>query len=651
MSGFMKIFWVFVALLGGFAFAVVTKMVRPAEQVSAVWMLVAAVCLYLLAYRFYSAFIAAKILALDDRHRTPAELFADGHDYDPTNKWVLFGHHFAAIAGAGPLIGPILAAQFGYLPGMLWILIGAVMAGAVHDFIILVMSIRRNGKSLPEIAKAEIGPITGFAAMLATFFIIIVALAGLGMVVVKALAHSAWGTFTIGMTIPIALLMGFYLRKLRPGRVGEVSLIGVVLLILAVIFGKTVADSTLIAPYFIFSEKALILLLVAYGFLASVLPVWMLLAPRDYLSTYMKIGTVTLLAIGILFMAPDIVFPAVTQFADGGGPIIPGPLFPYLFITIACGAISGFHSLISTGTTPKMLRKESDARIIGYGAMITEGFVSMMALIAAVTLDPGDYFLINSPLTEEAIRALGWVPEKIRMFEAEIGISLEHRTGGAVTLAVGMANILSGIPGMKALIAYWYNFALMFEALFILTTIDAGTRVARFIVQESLGYFYKPLRQYTWWPGMLLTSVIVVVCWGYLIWTGNVATIWPMFGISNQLLAGLALTIATSILIKMKKLRYLWVTLIPMVFVLTVTLTTAVMEVQKYLRLLDDPALDLLKTFTYRLNMTLIITMATLAVIIVIDNIRKWAGFAKMPYTEPISGGDRSAVPSLPAAD
>lgn len=651
MSVIAKIIWVLIAFLGAFAFAVVTKMVSISENVNSVWLLIAAVCIYTLAYRFYSAFIAAKILSLDDKNTTPSELFRDGHDYDPTNKWVLFGHHFAAIAGAGPLIGPILAAQFGYLPGMLWILIGAVMAGAVHDFIILVFSIRRNGKSLAEIAKSEVGPVTGFAAMLATFFIIIVALAGLGMVVVKALTHSAWGTFTISATIPIALLMGFYMRHLRPGKVGEVSVIGVFLMLAAVILGKQVQDSPQIAQLFMFDEKTMIILLAAYGFLASILPVWLLLAPRDYLSTYMKIGTIALLAVGIIFLAPDIVFPAVTDFAHGGGPIIPGTLFPYLFITIACGAISGFHSLISTGTTPKMLRKESDARVIGYGSMVMEGFVSMMALIAATTLQPGDYFLINSPLTEEALKAMGFMTDKIHWFEQQIGISLEHRTGGAVTLAVGMANILSGIPGMSSLIAYWYNFALMFEALFILTTIDAGTRVARFIAQESLGYFYKPLKNYSWWPGTIFTSILVVFCWGYLIWTGNVSTIWPMFGISNQLLAGLALTIATTILIKMKKFRYIWVTAVPMTFVLIVTLSTAFLEVKRYIGLLGNASLTGLQRFSYQLNMSLIIIMAALAIIIVTDNILKWSRFSKMPYTDPVSGGDRSKVPSIKSAD
>jgi carbon starvation protein len=645
-----RIGWFCVALFGAFAFAVVTKIVNVGEHVNALWLLVAAICIYLLAYRFYSAFIGSKVLALDDRKETPAIIFHDGHDYDPTNRWMLFGHHFAAIAGAGPLIGPVLAAQFGYLPGMLWILIGSVVAGGVHDFVILVFSIRRNGKSLPEIAKGEVGPIAGITAMLATFFIVIVALAGLGIVVVKALANSPWATFIIAMTIPIALLMGFYLRFFRPGKIGEVTVIGVILLLATVIFGKNIQYSSL-AHFFTFSEHQITFLLMGYGLVASVLPVWMLLAPRDYLSTYMKIGTILLMAIGVFFMAPNIVFPPVTKFVNGGGPIIAGKLFPYLFITIACGAISGFHSLISTGTTPKMIKKESDARIIGYGAMITEGFIALMALIAATTLTPGDYFLINSPLSQEVLAKMGFIPAKLHWFEQQIGISLAHRTGGAVTLAIGMANILSAIPGMKTLVAYWYNFVLMFEALFILTTIDAGTRVARFIVQESGGYIFKPLKNYTWLPGLILTSVFVVLCWGYLILTGSISTIWPMFGVSNQLLAGIALTIGTTILIKMKKTRYIWVTLIPMIFVLVVTLDTAVLEVLKYVRILSAAKLTFVQQFSYFLNASLLAVMAVLAVIIVIDNVRKWPKFSRMPYREPVSGGEKSEMPVVSAVD
>lgn len=651
MSIFKKVLWAFFSLIGAFAFGIATRIINVSEHVNAIWILIAAICIYIIAYRFYSAFLAAKVVALNDNNKTPAKIFDDGHDYDPTNKWVLFGHHFAAIAGAGPLIGPVLAAQFGYLPGMLWILIGSVMAGSVHDFIILVFSTRRNGKSLAEIAKAEVGPIAGFTAMLATYFIITVALAGLGMVVVKALAHSSWGTFTIGATIPIAILMGFYLRKIRPGKIKEVSIIGVILLILAVVFGKNFQDNPTLAHLLTFDEKTITLLLVTYGLFASILPVWMLLAPRDYLSTYMKIGTIALLALGIIFMRPYIVFPTVTHFASGGGPIIPGPIFPYLFITIACGAISGFHALISTGTTPKMINVESDARVIGYGAMLTEGFVSLMALIAATSLSPGDYFLINSQLPDNILASMGFTADKIRWFEAEIGVALEHRTGGAVTLAVGMANILSGIPGMDKFIAYWYNFALMFEALFILTTIDAGTRVARFIVQEFFGYFYKPLKNYNWTPGLIFTSLFVVFCWGYLIWTGSISTIWPMFGISNQLLAGLALTISTTILIKMKKIRYIWVTLIPMIAMLVITLTTSVMQISYYQTQLEKPNITSLEAFTLNLDTILVAIMALLAIIIVVDNVLKWKRFASEPYKEPVSGGDKSKVPTVALTD
>jgi carbon starvation protein len=651
MSISKKILWGLVSLIGAIAFGIATQLISISEQVNVIWILIAAVCIYIISYRFYSAFIATKILVLDDNRKTPANLFHDGQDYDSTNKWVLFGHHFATIAGAGPLVGPILAAQFGYLPGMLWILVGSVMAGAVHDFIVLVFAVRRNGKSLAEIAKAEVGPITGFTAMVATLFIIVVALAGLGMVVVKAMAHSAWGTFTIAATIPSAVFMGFYLRKIRPGKVKELTIIGVSLLLFAVIFGKTVQDSPTLSSMFTFDEKTVTIFIVVYGFLASILPVWMLLAPRDYLSTFMKIGTIVMLAIGIIFMQPDIIFPAFTEFIHGGGPVIPGPIFPYLFITIACGAISGFHALVSTGTTPKMINKESDTRIIGYGSMLTEGFVSLMALIAAVSLAPGDYFLINSILPEDVLSAMGFIPEKIRWFEAQIGVSLEHRTGGAVTLAVGMANILSGIPGFKNLVAYWYNFTLMFEALFILTTIDSGTRIARFIIQEFLGYFHKPMKNYDWLPGMVFSTLLVVLAWGYLIWTGSIATIWPMFGISNQLLAGIALTICTTILIKMKKTKYILVTLIPMVVMLVITLTTSVMQIEYYFVELDKPNLTGLQSFTLKLDIFLVGTMAIMAVIIVIDNLFKWKKFANEPYIEPSSGGDKHKVPIVALTD
>jgi len=524
MKPFKKILWSFICLIAVLSIAVVTGIVQPFEKVNALWIVTAAACFYAISYRFYAAFIAARVLALDGRRLTPAIRLNDGIDYDPTNKWVLFGHHFAAIAGAGPLIGPMLAAQFGYLPGFLWILIGAALAGAVHDMVILTASVRRNGRSLAQIAKDEIGPVGGFAASLAIIFIIIVALAGLGLAVVNALKNSPWGTYTIGLTIPIALLMGFYLRFFRPGMVAEVSLIGVILLLIAVITGHYIPGSFL-DPVFNMSENSVVWALATYGFIASVLPVWMLLCPRDYLSTYMKIGTILLLAIGVIVMHPVLQMPAVTLFAGGGGPIIPGKIFPFMFITIACGAISGFHSLIASGTTPKMIMSESQIPAIGYGAMLTEGFVSMMALIAATILIPGDYFAINSKLTLEAISALGFPAEKIMELSEMVGVNVQGRPGGAVSLAVGMSSILSHIPGMKGLMPYWYNFALMFEALFILTTVDAGTRVARFLIQEMGGYVIRPLGRQNWIPGMIITSLMVVAAWAYLIYSGSVSSI------------------------------------------------------------------------------------------------------------------------------
>ena len=570
MNSIGKIAWGVVSLIAAVSIAVVVGVVHPSEKVNALWIVIAAACFYAISYRFYSAFIAAKILALDARRKTPAMRHADGVDFDPTNKWVLFGHHFAAIAGAGPLIGPMLAAQFGYVPGFLWILIGAALAGAVHDMVILTASVRRDGQSLAQIAKDEIGPVGGVAASIAILFIIIVALAGLGLAVVNALRENPWGTFTIGMTIPIALLMGFYLRFARPGKVGEVSVIGVTLMLMAVYFGGKIPHSP-IAHALMLSQQQLVWLLAFYGFIASVLPVWMLLCPRDYLSTYMKIGTIGMLALGVVFMAPFLQMPAITQFAHGGGPIIHGKLFPFLFITIACGAISGFHALIASGTTPKMIVSENHIRPISYGAMITEGFVSMMALIAACILIPGDYFAINTNLSPDALAALGFPVVNLKELCDMVGLNVQNRPGGAVSLAVGMTTILSNLPGMKSLMPYWFTFALMFEALFILTTVDAGTRVARFLIQEFGGYIYKPLGRKRWVPGIFVSSLFVVASWGYLIYSGNVSTIWPMFGVSNQLLAAIALGVGSTLIIKAGKVRYVWVTLIPMVFMFVTT--------------------------------------------------------------------------------
>src|SRR3972149_4743605 len=551
------------ALAFAVSFGVVTRVINPGESVNALWLVVAAACFFIIVYRLYGSFIAAKILALDDRRITPAIRLNDGKDFHPTHTLVLFGHHFAAIAGAGPLIGPVLAAQFGYLPGFLWILIGAALGGAVHDTVILAASVRRNGRSLAQIAKDEVGPVAGITTAIAILFIVIVALAGLGLAVVNALTHSTWGTFTITATMPIALLMGIYLYRIRPGRVLEVSLIGVVLLLLGVILGRYIPGSGL-EPYFNLNRNTLVLLMAIYGFVASVLPVWLLLCPRDYLSTYMKIGTVILLALGVILIAPDVQMPAVTKFIEGGGPIIPGSVFPFMFITIACGAISGFHSLISSGTTPKMIQSETEIRIIGFGAMLTEGFVAVIAIIAATILIPGDYFAINTKLSFDQLAQLGFPVGKIQELSQAVGVDVAGRTGGAGSPPVGMGYIFSNLPGMKGLMPYWDNFALMFEALFILTTVDTGTRVARFILQELGGYAYKPLSRTNWMPGTILTSFLFVGAWGYLIHSGSISTIWPMFGVANQLLAALAFCIGTTVIIKMGKLRFAWVTFAPM---------------------------------------------------------------------------------------
>jgi carbon starvation protein len=627
MRTFAKILWALVALAAAWAVGMVVGVLHPAEKVNALWMVVAAACFYALAYRFYATFLATKVLMLDGNRETPANRMKDGVDYHPTNTWVLFGHHFAAIAGAGPLIGPMLAAQFGYLPGFLWILIGSVLAGAVHDMVILAASVRRNGRSLANIAKDEIGPVGGVTTSIAVFVIIIVALAGLGLAVVNALTHSPWGTFTIAITIPIAFLMGMYLYKIRPGKISEVSAIGVVLLIGAVVAGHIV-PGTRLEPFFNLPRNGLIAAMAAYGFVASVLPVWMLLCPRDYLSTYMKIGTVLLLALGVIFMAPVIQMPAVTQFVHGGGPIIPGKLFPFMFITIACGAVSGFHSLISSGTTPKMIKSESNIKMIGFGAMITEGFVAMMALVAATILLPGDYFSINTKLSADALAALGFPVQRIHELSAMVGVDVQGRPGGAVSLAVGMASILSNIPGMKGLMPYWYNFALMFEALFILTTVDTGTRVARFLLQELGGHFYKPLLRQRSMPSILATSALVVVMWAYLIYSGNVSTIWPMFGVSNQLLAAIALGVGTTVIIKYKRARYAWVTLLPMVFMFATTFTASWTLMNSFFAQAKT-AKTAVEAFNFRLDAGLVIFMGLLAVITLGDMLHKWYGFLK----------------------
>lgn len=616
-----KAIWIVVSLIAAFALSVVVGIINPSEKINALWLVVAAGCFYAVTYRFYASFIAAKVLSIDRNRMTPAKRLADGIDYHPTNRWVLFGHHFASIAGAGPLIGHMLAAQFGYLPGFLWILIGAALGGTVHDTVILFASVRRNGSSLAQIARDEIGPVGGFAAALAILFIIIVALAGLGLAVVNALSKSPWGTFTIALTIPIALFMGIYLYHLRPGKLVEVSVIGILLLIIAVFSGNFIPGSFL-DPFFNLPRNTLILSIVIYGFIASVLPVWMLLAPRDYLSTYMKIGTIFLLATGVMFMAPTLQMPAITKFSHGGGPVIPGTLFPFMFITIACGAISGFHSLISSGTTPKMLMNEQDIPFIGFGAMLVEGFVAVMALIAATILIPGDYFAINTKLSFDSIAALGFPVDKVQELSRIVGTDVTGRPGGAVSLAVGMASIFSNLPGMKGLMPYWYNFALMFEALFILTTIDAGTRVARFLLQELGSIVYKPLSKTSWLPGNIFTSLLVVFAWGYLIYSGSVSTIWPMFGVANQLLAAIALGVGTTIIVKSGRLKYAWVTFIPMLFMFITTLTAS----WELLLIFKDKASSVAspaEALTFKLDAFLISIMALLAIIVLLDMMYK----------------------------
>jgi carbon starvation protein len=543
----------------------------------ALFIILPILCVLAIAYRYYSAFIAARIMALDDTRPTPAHVLRDGQNYHPTHRLVLFGHHFAAITGAGPLIGPVLAAQFGYAPGLIWLVAGVCLAGAVHDFIILWASTRRDGRSLAEIARMEIGPVAGITAAVAILFIIVIALAGLGLAVVNALQESAWGTFTIATSIPLALFMGLYMYRFRKGRIAEATAIGVAGLILAVVLGKPLAASTF-GAWFTLSREQLILAMAGYGFIASVLPVWMLLCPRDYLSSFMKIGTIAFLVVAVMVVNPALKMPAFSQFTGGGGPIIPGPLFPFAFITIACGAISGFHALIASGTTPKMINRESDIRPIGFGAMLVEGLVGIMALIAAAAMFPGDYFAINT--TAGTFANLGIPIVNLPQLESAVGETVKSRPGGAVSLAVGIAQIFSGMPGMRGLMDYWYHFAIMFEALFILTTIDTGTRVARFLVQEFLGRFYTPMARQDWLPGAVLSTLAVVCSWAYFIWTGSISTIWPMFGIANQLLASVALAVGTTIIINMGKARYSWVTIVPLAFVSITTLTAGVLSVR-----------------------------------------------------------------------
>jgi len=594
MKFWQKILWAAVAVIGAWCFGVLA--LNKGESISAVWLVVASACIYLIGYTFYGRFIAYRVFELDDRRATPAVIRNDGRDYVPTNKYVLFGHHFAAIAGAGPLVGPVVAAQMGYLPGTIWLLVGVVLAGAVHDFIVLVLSTRRGGKSLGEMIKDEMGKLTGGIAMIGIFFIMLIIVAILAMVVVKALANSPWGLFTIAMTIPIAIFMGIYMRFLRPGKVSEASIIGFVLLMLALWGGHYVS----IDPYWhdVFSLKGetLALLTIGYGFIAAILPVWLLLAPRDYLSTFLKLGVIIGMAVAIIFVAPELKMPATTKFIDGTGPVFAGPIFPFLFITIACGAISGFHALISSGTTPKMVERETHTLFIGYGSMLMESLVGVMALVAACILSPGEYFAINSPaavLGKDAVSAAAYInsigfsitPEQIGALASNVGeTTMMSRTGGAPTFAMGLTMLLHQIIGGKELMAFWYHFAILFEALFILTAVDAGTRTGRFMVQEILGNVYKPFSDTKNFLYGIIATLICVAGWGYLLYSGvtdpmgGIYTLWPLFGASNQMLAGIALLLATVVLFKMGKQKYAFVTIAPAIWVLITTLYAAILK-------------------------------------------------------------------------
>jgi carbon starvation protein len=652
--------WVGISLLGAWALAKIALL--RGESLSAIWFILAAVCVYLVAYRVYSAFVAAKLLALDDSRATPAERHDDGRDFVPTNKWVLFGHHFAAIAGPGPLVGPTLAAQFGYLPGTLWLIAGAVVAGCIQDFIILFCSIRRDGKSLGEMARDEVSRRGGFLAQIAVLAIMVILLAVVALVIVNALKSSPWATFTLAMTIPIALLLGLYLRFLRPGRVLEASLLGVGLVLFAVVAGQWVADSPSWARVFTIGGIPLAGALIVYAFAASALPVWLLLAPRDYLSAFIKAGAIFSLAAGILVVRPHVLMPPLTRFIDGSGPVFAGKIFPFCFITIACGAISGFHSLISSGTTPKMILRESQARFIGYGAMLLESFVGVMAMIAACAMPPGVYFAINSPASivggtadAAATTISGWgyplASQTMTDLAHKVGeITLLNRAGGAPSLAVGMAQIFSNTIGGDRLLSIWYHFAIMFEALFILTVLDAGTRVGRFMIQELGGRVWKPFGRSGWMPGILISSAVIVGMWGYFLYQGvvdplgGINSLWPLFGISNQLLAAVALVVATTILLKMGRLRWIWVTLAPMAWLVIVTMTASYQKIfdanprigfLSYASVLTAqiaagkiPAAKLMDTqrliFNQRLDAGVTMVLALMVLVLIVEALVQW---------------------------
>jgi carbon starvation protein len=658
------LFWVAVAV--GAAFCLGGIAINRGEHINSIWLVLASACTYALGFRFYAKFIAARVMALNDKRATPAERLRNGHDFEPTNKWIVFGHHFAAIAGPGPLVGPVLAAQFGYLPGTLWIILGCGVGGAVQDFVILFASMRRDGKSLGKMAREEIGKVGGFIALITVLIIMVILLAVVGLVVVNALKGSAWGTFTIAATMPIAVFMGLYLRYWRPGKVLECSAIGFVLVMSSIFAGRAVGESASLAPAFTLSAMALALSIILYGFLASALPVWLLLAPRDYLSTFVKLGVVLMLGVGILFARPELQLPAFTRFVDGTGPILAGKIFPFCFITIACGAISGFHSLISSGTTPKMIAKETHAWPVGYGSMLLESFVAIMAMIAACVLQPGVYFAVNSPAgvvgtTPAAAVATisSWgFPVTVQDMDTladDVGEkTLFYRTGGAPSLALGMAHIFAQGGGGRALIGFWYHFAIMFEALFILTIIDAGTRVGRFMLQDLLGNLYEPLGRTSWMPGVIGGSAAVVGAWGYFLVQGvrdplgGINSLWPLFGIANQLLAGIALCVATTILLKMHGARFMWITCVPLVWLVTVTFTAAWQKIFSPIpaigflaqadKLAAGPQNGTTATliFNARLDAVICGLLMVLVAVILLDSLRVWFGILRGTRTADI---------------
>ena len=670
--------WALVAIVGAGALAGIA--VNRGEPVNSLWLIVAAVCTYLVGYRVYGKFIAANVMVLNDDRATPAERLRDGHDFEPTNKWIVFGHHFAAIAGPGPLVGPTLAAQFGYLPGTLWIIVGAVLGGAVQDFVILFASMRRDGKSLGQMAKEEIGHVGGFTALITVLLIMIILLAVVALVVVNALKGSPWGTFTIAATMPIAIVMGVYLRYWRPGKVLECSVLGFTLVMLSIFGGQWVSQSAAWAPLFNLSAMTLALSIILYGFLASALPVWLLLAPRDYLSTFVKLGVVVLLAIGILFVRPQLEMPPLTRFVDGTGPIFAGTIFPFCFITIACGAVSGFHALISSGTTPKMLAKEWHAWPVGYGSMLIESFVAIMAMVAACVLQPGVYFAVNSPAgivgatpaaAVATISSWGYpvTADDMAVLASHVGEqTLFYRTGGAPSLALGMAHIFAKGGGGEAILGFWYHFAIMFEALFILTIIDAGTRVGRFMLQDLLGHVYAPLGRTGWMPGVYLTSAVIVLSWGYFLIQGvrdplgGINSLWPLFGIANQLLATIALCVATTILIKMHGAKYLWMTCLPLVWLVTVTFTASFQKIFSplprvgFLAQADQLSAALAAgqipvgqvnemeatIFNARLDALICAIFVLLVTTVLVDSLRVWVGILR--GTQPSSASESPFV-------